>query len=155
MILSRPKGFSGEFLKVFSAGDDDIAPLIGDEDLECRARLYCLMDCIIFLNDLSSNRHILFNDMSFSEKLRSLFSYFRREFNGAINFFSQYYMMVFYQYFPLRHHVKVIGIFPENIVQLIYESICIKRYFFSMDSIPRISSTIFETSMPKTGFKRD
>ena len=129
MILSRPKGFSGEFFKVLSAGDDDIAPLIGDEDLECRARLYCLMDCLVFLNDLSSNRHILFYDMSFSEKLRFLSSYFRRELNGAINFFPQFYMVVFCQYFPLRHHVKVIGIFPENIVQLTYESICVKRYF--------------------------
>ena len=91
MILPRPKGFSGVFIKVLSAGDDDIAPLIGDEDLECRARLYCLMDCLVFLNDLSSNRPILFNDMSFSEKLRFLFSYFRREFNGAINFFSVLY----------------------------------------------------------------
>ena len=78
MILPRPKGFSGEFLKVLSAGDDDIAPLIGDEDLECRARLYCLMDCIVFLNDLSSNRHILFNDMSFSEKLRFLLLFSER-----------------------------------------------------------------------------
>jgi hypothetical protein len=51
VTLPRPKGFSGEFLQVLLAGDDDIAPLIGDEDLECRARLYCLLDCLVFLND--------------------------------------------------------------------------------------------------------
>ena len=36
---STPKAFSGQPLKVWSAGDDDVAPLIGDEDLEFRARL--------------------------------------------------------------------------------------------------------------------
>jgi len=34
-----PKGFSTMSFKVSSAGDDDVAPLNCDEDLEFRARL--------------------------------------------------------------------------------------------------------------------